>query len=278
MADIIRSRTIRPSTRLESSKSYKIDTKEVSRDDTLIVNIDHENKAFHKTYKFNGAEVADKDSINFRVNDFGTSVEISWSGAKPVGNISNKKPGVVPKTTLINPGNKVTKPATQKTNSFNLKTSFAPISNVETRILILGTMPGDKSLLQNEYYANSRNYFWKIIATLTNSILPVTYQDKIHLLLTNYIGIWDVAHTANRKGSLDLAIENEQPNDLDTFISKLRNLKVIGFNGTKSEALYDKYFTRKLGIKYITLPSTSSANTSVSFENMCKAWKHILTG
>ncbi len=86
-----------------------------------------------------------------------------------------------------------------------------------------------------------------------------------------------MAHKANRKGSLDIAIEDEEPNDLDTFISKHKNLRVIGFNGTKSEALYDKYFTRKTDIKCLLLPSTSSANASIGFDNMCKTWKQIFT-
>lgn len=85
MKEIIRNRTIRPSTRLETSKSYKIDTKIVTRGDILVVNIVHESKPFQKTYKFNGSDVAQKDSISFRVNDFGTSIEITWSGAMPIG-------------------------------------------------------------------------------------------------------------------------------------------------------------------------------------------------
>ena len=81
MTEIIRNRTIRPLTRLEKSKSYKIDTKAVSSGDILVVNIDHESKSFCKTFKFNGSDVAHKDSISFRVNDFGTHIDISWSGS-----------------------------------------------------------------------------------------------------------------------------------------------------------------------------------------------------
>lgn len=84
MAEIIRNRTIRPSTRLEKSKSYRIDTKTVTSGDILVVNIDHESKPFRKTFKFNGSDVAHKNSISFRVNDFGTHIEISWSGANPI--------------------------------------------------------------------------------------------------------------------------------------------------------------------------------------------------
>jgi len=84
MVEIIRNRTIRPSTRLETSKSYKIDTKAVSRGDILIVNIDHESKTFRRTYKFKGADIAYKDSISFRVNNYGTTIDIGWSSASPL--------------------------------------------------------------------------------------------------------------------------------------------------------------------------------------------------
>jgi hypoxanthine-DNA glycosylase len=164
-----------------------------------------------------------------------------------------------------------------KSISTHVKTSFDPISNADTTVLILGTMPGDKSLELGEYYGHPRNRFWKIISTITNNDLPLNYTDKKSLLLKTKIGIWDVAHKANRKGSLDSAIEDEEPNDLDNFIANHKNLKVVGFNGSKAEALYNKYFNRKSGIKYFSLPSTSPANTGIDFENICKQWQQIIT-
>lgn len=275
MTEIIRNRTIRPSTRLEKSKSYKIDTKTVSRGDILVVNVDHETKLFRKSYKFNGSDVAHKDSISFRVNDYGTSIDISWSGATPIGTVATKS--VTPTTATKPLTKKVVDKVVTKPFSADTKKSFDPISNSDTTILILGTMPGDKSLELGEYYGHSRNRFWKIISTITDNDLPMTYTDKKALLLKTKIGIWDVARKANRKGSLDSAIEDEEPNDLDNFIAKHKNLKVIGFNGTKSQVLFDKYFHRKSDLKYISLPSTSPANTGIDFDSICKLWRQILT-
>lgn len=166
-----------------------------------------------------------------------------------------------------------------KTNetSAHLKTSFDPISNADTTILILGTIPGDKSLELQEYYGHARNRFWKVIAKITGNEAPITYDDKKALLLQTTIGVWDVAHKATRKGSLDSAIFDEEPNDLDNFIAKHANLKVIGFNGKKAEALFDKYFERKGGIKYVSLPSTSPANATINFEKMCGLWLEVLS-
>jgi hypoxanthine-DNA glycosylase len=41
--------------------------------------------------------------------------------------------------------------------------SLEPIIDRNSRVLILGTMPGHESLAKGEYYANPRNQFWKII-------------------------------------------------------------------------------------------------------------------
>jgi hypoxanthine-DNA glycosylase len=156
------------------------------------------------------------------------------------------------------------------------KLSFDPISNYETSILILGSMPGDKSLKLEEYYAHSGNRFWKIISTITNSNLPITYSDKKELLLKSKIGIWDVAYKVKRKGSLDTNIKDEEPNDLDNFLANHKSIKVIGFNGKKSEAIFDRFFTRKNEIKYVSLLSTSSANSGFKFDAICEQWQQIL--
>jgi len=275
METILRKRTIRPSSRNEKSISYKIDTKAVTKGDTLVVEIDHESKSFNKTFQFKGSDISDKNSISFRVKDFETSIELSWSGAQPTSITTNdnrtiqkqtKQSDKVPKENIV-----------IKYDSINLKQSFEPISNFETKILILGTLPGDKSLNLNQYYADNRNLFWQIISNITNLELPKTYEEKNELLLKTKIGIWDVAHKAIRKGSTDKEIVNEEPNDIDSFIDKHKNLRIIGFNGKKASAIYDKYFSRKNNLKYILLPSTSSMNQSnYSFETICNLWKQIL--
>jgi hypothetical protein len=90
MATIIKNRTIRPSTRLEKSRSYKIDTKKVTSEDILIVNINHESNSFLATYKFQGAEVSTKNSISFRVTEIGNSIVISWSEVDPIKSAKGK--------------------------------------------------------------------------------------------------------------------------------------------------------------------------------------------
>ncbi len=157
-----------------------------------------------------------------------------------------------------------------------IKTSFPPISHNSTEILILGSLPGEKSLVMHEYYAHPNNKFWRIIAAITDSQTPVKYGDKLSLLIENKIGVWDVVREAKRVGSLDTNIVDEVPNDIDDFISRHKNLKVVGFNGTKSMKLFDKYFKRQAQIKYIQLPSSSPANARITFDEICEKWRELL--
>lgn len=158
----------------------------------------------------------------------------------------------------------------------DFKTSFPPISDAETEILILGTLPGDRSLQSGEYFAHPRNRFWKIISAITNNPFPQSYSEKMNLLQRTKIGVWNVLHKAHRKGSLDSEIQNEVPNDLPAFIDRHKNLKVIAFDGKKAEALFKKHFSRRSDLTYISLPGCSPANARFSLDALCGRWAEIL--
>lgn len=270
MAEIIRNRTVRPSTRSASS-AYKVKTDNIGSGDVLIVNIDHENIGFNHSYTFKGAELAGRNSIHFKVKETSGNISIEWSGVEPLNSKSIAKEVKTPKAKMIPVTQKIIKQVVS-----NAKRSFPPIANKDTEILILGTMPGEKSLLLQEYYAHPGNKFWKILSATNKEPLPSTYKEKQAFLLKNKLGIWDVAHTADRKGSLDSAIQNEVPNDIPGFIKSHFKLKVIAFNGAKAESLFDKYFDRSGNITYVSLPSSSPANTGFSFEALCERWEKIL--
>jgi hypoxanthine-DNA glycosylase len=269
MSEVIRNRTIRPSSRLETSKSYKIDTKSLSNGDTLVVNIDHETEPFKQSFQFKGSDVAIKDSISFRVNDYGTRIDISWSGAQPIDAGATS-------TISKQVGKKIIPVSTNTSSTKHNKKSFSPLVSDNTEILILGTMPGDRSLQLGEYYAHPRNRFWKIIATITGDNLPSTYEKKKKLLTKHKVGLWDITEAADREGSLDTNITNAIPNDIDSFLKAYKKIKLIGFNGGKSAALFAKFFVQKPNIIYLNLPSTSPANTGIDFEQICKEWKRIM--
>jgi len=174
----------------------------------------------------------------------------------------------------------VKQPIPRKTNeNISLqrsKSSFEPLVDNNTEILILGTIPGEHSLSVGEYYAHSGNRFWKIIARITNDNIPTSYDEKKSLLTKHKIGLWDVAKMAHREGSLDSNMSDEIPNDLDEFLNNYPKIRVVGLNGSKAVNLFNRFFNRQPHIAYHNLSSTSGANTSMIFEESCNDWKRII--
>ena len=87
-----------------------------------------------------------------------------------------------------------------------MKTGLAPIAGKSSRLLILGSLPGDESIRRQQYYAHPRNHFWPIMAGLLGEELPEDYEKKKAMLLRHGIALWDVLFSAEREGSLDTNI------------------------------------------------------------------------
>lgn len=149
---------------------------------------------------------------------------------------------------------------------------FPPLVQPGSRLLILGSMPGEKSLEQQEYYAHPRNLFWPFIAALADETAPQVYAQKKELLARLNIALWDVCDTCFRQGSLDTAIRQEVPNDISGLLQQHPAIRTLVFNGQKAAALYRKYFKQEDALAYLTLPSTSPANAGISLEDKRKAW------
>jgi hypoxanthine-DNA glycosylase len=155
------------------------------------------------------------------------------------------------------------------------KKGFAPFADQHSRVLILGSMPGERSLQQQEYYAHPQNLFWKMMSHVTGQELPHDYQQKIKMLNDAHIAVWDVCDACIREGSLDSAILDEKPNPIPELLQQFPQIKAIAFNGNKAGALYRKYFKTIPGIQYYHLPSTSPANAGIPWHIKLAAWKQI---
>jgi len=90
------------------------------------------------------------------------------------------------------------------------KSSFAALANDRTRVLILGSLPGEVSLSRGQYYANPRNQFWVLMQAVIGFTLPQTYEDRMASLSSGGVGLWGVIESANRVGSLDADIRKPQ--------------------------------------------------------------------
>lgn len=157
-----------------------------------------------------------------------------------------------------------------------MKKAFEPLANQNSKIIILGTMPGEKSLELQEYYGNKGNSFWKLLFTLFDQPLPETFAEKKQLLIENDIALWDVLEFCERTGSLDSNIKNEVPNDFESFHKKYPNIKHVFFSSKNASNYYDKYIGRKSDLKYTILPSPSGANASKSFLQKLSEWEAIM--
>ena len=155
-----------------------------------------------------------------------------------------------------------------------MKKAFAPIADDNCKILILGTMPGEKSLQLQEYYGNRGNQFWRLLFAVFNKELEHDYSAKLQLLKDNGIALWDVLQYCEREGSLDSNIKNEAPNDFDTFYKKHPQIKKVFFSSKNAAVYYDKYAGKKENIIYSVLPSPSGANASMPFMAKLELWKH----
>lgn len=112
--------------------------------------------------------------------------------------------------------------------------SFAPIADEQSRILILGSMPGIKSLEQQEYYAHPQNRFWRLLALLLREDAPQDYAAKQAMLHKHHLALWDTLGYCERDGSLDSNIKNEAPNAVAELVSELPHLQAVVCNGGKA--------------------------------------------
>lgn len=152
--------------------------------------------------------------------------------------------------------------------------SFPPIVDQHSEILILGSVPGVKSLEMQQYYAHPQNQFWKIMFHLAGEEFSTDYKIKTDLLRRQKIALWDVIESCERKGSLDTEIKDETDNNIPQLIENHPNIKKIFCNGQKSYKNLIKILGKNFRIPITVLPSTSPLHT-VGFEEKLKQWKII---
>ncbi len=157
-----------------------------------------------------------------------------------------------------------------------MKKAFLPIANANSHTLILGTMPGEKSLELQQYYGNRANQFWRLVYAVFNEPMPETYEEKIAFLKQKGIALWDVLSHCERVGSLDSNIKNEVPNDFETFFKTHPNIKRVFFSSKNAEKYYSRYAKKLDGVVYSALPSPSGAHATMRFEEKLAIWKNIL--
>jgi len=156
----------------------------------------------------------------------------------------------------------------------NRISSFPPIIDQHSKILILGSIPGVKSLEKQQYYGHPQNKFWKIIFELLSEKFTDDYVDKINILKKHKIALWDVIDSCERKGSLDSEIKYEEANQIEALLDNHPNIQAIFCNGGKSYKNLQKILGKNFRVPIYLLPSTSPLHT-ISFDKKLEDWKKI---
>lgn len=156
-----------------------------------------------------------------------------------------------------------------------IKKALHPFVDNSSRILILGTMPGDQSIAKQQYYGNKGNRFWKIIFTIFNENYSTIYEDRKALLKKHKIALWNVLASCTREGSSDSKITNETINNFADFHIRYPNIKYVFFESKSAAKFYHKYLERKDDITYCILPSTSGLNAGIPFAQKVEMWQIV---
>ena len=159
---------------------------------------------------------------------------------------------------------------------------FPPIAQPDAELLILGSLPGRKSLEMQQYYAHPQNAFWKLISGIYGHESSLPYTQRVEILTANRIALWDVLAAAERPGSLDSSIVHAsvRANDFAAFFRAHPQVGRVYFNGRKAEELYRRFVLPGLsaefaGLRYVSMPSTSPAHAGMPFAEKLVRWKEI---
>jgi len=151
-----------------------------------------------------------------------------------------------------------------------------PLVSPATAVLVLGSFPSARSLAARQYYAHPHNQFWKILQAIwPRKPLPAgadSYQERSEWLLERGLGLWDVYARCRRRGSLDAAIRDAEPNDIAGL--RLPRLAAVAHNGGESHRHARRMAA--LGVPAYRLPSTSPAHAAMQLEDKVGAWREVM--
>ncbi len=156
---------------------------------------------------------------------------------------------------------------------------FPPIARADATVLILGSLPGQRSIDADQYYAHPQNAFWKIMSSLYG--IDGSYKERCARLIEHRIALWDVLCSSVRPGSLDASIQTETAiaNDFARFLAVHADICLIVFNGQKAQQLFRKFVHPDVVPKNVetgVLPSSSPAYAAMSLADKIGAWKTAL--
>ena len=147
----------------------------------------------------------------------------------------------------------------------------------DARVLVLGSVPSQRSIADHQYYAHPQNAFWRIMGELVGA--TGDYSQRCAALVEHRIALWDVLAASVRPGSMDadIDLESAQVNDFELFFRSHPGVGRLCFNGRKAAEMFAR-FVRLDAVpeETVVLPSTSPAFAAMTFDNKLARWREGL--
>ena len=150
---------------------------------------------------------------------------------------------------------------------------FDPIVDEDSRILILGSFPSLKSFENDFYYAHPRNQFWPILSDIFQKPAR-TEKERIALLQSAGIALWDVVAACERTNSADTNLKKCECNDIPALLRKYPRIEAVLFTGRKAQQLFARCFP-DTGMPQYLLPSPSPAYAAMPYAQKVVKWREI---
>lgn len=160
--------------------------------------------------------------------------------------------------------------------------AFPPILPVHPTRLILGTMPGGKSLEMNQYYAHPQNQFWRLMGDIYGALPSFPYAKRVEILKEQNVAVWDVLASCRRVGSMDADIKDAVVNDFENFYTQYPTIQLVVFDSLTAEKYYLKHALPILASEhaksliYKRVPSPSPAHARLSYAQKLLMWTEAL--
>ena len=152
---------------------------------------------------------------------------------------------------------------------------FEPVFDERARVLVLGSFPSVLSRVNDFYYGNPQNRFWRVAAACLGEPVPATIAEKRRMLLAHGIALWDVIASCDIVGSSDASIRNVRPADIGR-VTGVAPIERVVCNGAAAGRLYRRHLEPVTGLPATVLPSTSPANAAWSLDRLIGRWSQEL--
>ena len=156
---------------------------------------------------------------------------------------------------------------------------FPPVAAPDARILVLGSLPGARSIAAQQYYAHPQNAFWRIMQDVFG--VDGDYAERCRSLTRHGIALWDVLKSSIRPGSMDADIQMQSAtvNEFGAFFQAHKRIERVLCNGQKAGQMFTRLAAPQLDCspQVKILPSTSPAFASMRYDTKLEIWCDALT-